>query len=334
MTAVDCQYHWYPPAYFEAQLRRDDYPRARRAGDGFIYELTPDAGIPIGLAHTDLERGLATAAEAGVGTVVSSPAALGVDSLPADEARELALLLNEEQAAAQARHPGRFYGLATLPLQGATGAIEVLDDAVQRLGLSGVYLHSNVAGEPLDSPRLRPVLARVHELGVPIFLHPARTIFADQLADYGLEYAVGFLFDTTVAALRLVLGGVLDELDGLTVVHPHLGATVPYLAGRIDFELTQPWAAGRALRCPPSDYLRLFYTDTAARDPGAIELAKSFYGVERMLFATDYPWWPIEDALRLVRSTLTEGEAAAVLSGNARRLLGLASEEATISSSG
>jgi aminocarboxymuconate-semialdehyde decarboxylase len=319
---IDCQWHWYPRSFFEAQLGRRGYPRARRQDGGLFYEVAPGAALRIELQHTDLDLQLEAATAAGIDAVVSSPASIGVDGLPPEEARELAQLLNEEQSKAQRAYPGRFYGLATLPLHDADSAVAALDDAVLRLGLRALYLHSNVDGDPLDSDRLRPVYARAAALGLPIFLHPAKSIFAASLPRFGLDSVVGYVFETTVAALTLVFGGILDEFEELLFVHPHLGGTVPFLAGRIDYEYWQPWAHNAKLARPPSEYLRRFYVDSVSRNPGALALASAFYGSDRILLGSDYPWWPADEAVALVRSSL-EPAALAALDTNAERLLRL-----------
>jgi predicted TIM-barrel fold metal-dependent hydrolase len=321
VPVVDCQSHWYPRAFFEALYERDGYPRARREEGGIVYDFAPGASLPIADEYVDLELQLERLAAAGVDQVVSSPASFGVHSFPAAEGRHLAEILNAELADAQQRHAGRFHGLATLPLQDEAAALAVLDAAASEL--RGVHIPSNVDGEPLDSPRLRPVWSRIAELGLPAFIHPARTIFADRLERFGLEYVVGYVFDTTVAALSLVFGGVLDELPGLRIVHPHLGGTIPYLAGRIDHESAQPWAAARKLERAPSEYLAGFYTDTVSRNPAALAAALAFYGGERVLLGTDYPWWPPEDGVALVRDHVPEVQRDAVLGANAQRLLGI-----------
>ncbi len=320
MFVVDCQAHWYPRAFFVALLDRDRYPRARREAGGLVYDFAPGVSLPLAPEYVDLDLQLERLQAAGVDAVVSSPASFGVHSFPAGEGRELAELLNAELAEAQRRHPGRFYGLATLPLQDADASVAVLD-AAAAAGLRGVHLPSNVNGEPLDGNRLRDVWARLEQLSLPAFLHPARTLFADGLERFGLEYVVGYVFDTTVAALGLVFGGVLDEFPTLRIVHPHLGGTIPFLAGRIDHESAQPWAANRPLERPPSEYLRGFYTDTVSRNPGALKLALDFYGTERVLLGTDYPWWPPEDGVALVRDSLEGAQLTAVLGENAHRLL-------------
>jgi aminocarboxymuconate-semialdehyde decarboxylase len=106
------------------------------------------------------------------------------------------------------------------------------------------------------------------------------------------------------------------------IVHPHLGATVPFLAARIDFESARPWAGNRSLERAPSEYLREFWTDTVSRSPEGLALARGFYGPERIMLATDFPWWPADEGVALVRENGGE-HLDAFLGGNARRLLGL-----------
>jgi predicted TIM-barrel fold metal-dependent hydrolase len=318
---IDCQSHWYPLPFFEALLGRRDYPCARKERGELYFDFTRDTSLKIEEYHVNLALQLQQMEDVGIDAVVSSPASLAIEALPAAEAQELAQLLNEEVARAQRHYRGRFYGLATLPLQSSDKAIAILDDAVGRLELRGVHIPSNVNGQPLDSDHLRPVYARIDELNAPMFIHPTKTIFSSVLSRFGLEYIAGNVFDTTVAALTLVFGGILEEFTGLTFVHPHAGGTVPFLAGRIDHEYSKPWALGRKLDRPPSEYLREFYTDTVSLSRGALALALSFYGGERVLFGSDYPWWPSGDSLEVVRSAFDGTELQAVLGGNAVRLL-------------
>ena len=143
--------------------------------------------------------------------------------------------------------------------------------------------------------------------------------------DLGLETLVAYMFDTSLAALRLVLSGILDGLS-LPVVHPHCGGTLPYLAGRIDAGYTKPWALGRELERPPSEKIKSFYTDTMCQSADTLRYALGFYGIEHMLYGSDCPYYKQVDSLEFVRGCV-EGELAdAVLWKNARRLLGLSGD--------
>ena len=130
------------------------------------------------------------------------------------EARETLALLHEEYARAQARLGSRFIGLCMLPLQDTAAAIETLDHAIVELGLRGVLMNVAPAGRSLVSELTLPVFERIEQLGVPIFLHPAnRSLVWDFAAPFGrlAESGLGWMFDTSLAALSLITSGTLDR---------------------------------------------------------------------------------------------------------------------------
>ena len=325
MRVVDTQTHWYPRLLWEAYAENADYPRCRRDGDGYAFELAPNRWFPIRPHFYELELQLEAFDAAGIDAVVSSSASFGeVDRLPLERAKEVAYRLNESRAEAQRKHAGRFYGLATIPWQDTEAALELLDDAVGRLGLRGVLVHSNIAGAPIDSEHCRPLYARVAELGVPLCLHPARTIAEAELRDYGLEYVLGYMFDSSLAALRLVFSGIIQELPELKVVHPHCGATLPYLAGRIDSSYSKPYSLGSSFQTPPSRQLAGFYTDTMCQSEETLAFARGFYAEGHVLFGSDYPYFEPPTELRFVRDALAgSDDEEEVLGGNAAALFGL-----------
>jgi aminocarboxymuconate-semialdehyde decarboxylase len=324
VAIIDSQTHWYSRTLWEAYLDLEEYPRCKRDGDGFAYELAPGRWFPIAPIFYDLDLQMETFGSMGVDTIVSSSASFGdVDRLEPRKARETAIALNEERAEAERTHEGRFYGLATVPWQDTDAALEVLDDAASRLGLRGVLVHSNVDGVPLDAEERRPIFARIAELGVPLFLHPARSLGEQQLRDYGLEYLVGFMFDTSTAALRLVLSGIVADNPDLRIVHPHCGAALPYLAGRIDHSHSKPYSLGAPLPVAPSDQLRGFYTDTVCQSVDTLDFARSYYEDGHVMYGSDFPYFEPPTELQFVRDSVPEAELDGVLRGNVAALLGL-----------
>ncbi len=322
MNVVDCQAHWYPPAFFELCLKRTQYPRCKRDGDGYQFELAPDQFVPFSGSRIDLEELLERMDSGGVDVLVLNSEPLSVVGWDPDDAREGVRALNEDKARAQERYPDRTIGLATLPLDKPESAVEEVEHAISVLGLGGVCLPSNLNGSPIAGPDLMPVYERIEKLGVPLFLHPAVSIAHEHLTEYGLEYVIGYMFDTSVAALNLVFSGTVQEHPDLKIVHPHLGAVLPYLAGRIDFEYTTPWAGNEPLPAPPTEYLRTFYTDTVSNTPGSLRTAIDFYGLDRVLFASDFPWWTPEMGIEFVQANLDATEAEKVLGRNANELFG------------
>jgi aminocarboxymuconate-semialdehyde decarboxylase len=322
VNVYDCQAHWYPPVFFELCLERTSFPRCRRDGDGYLFELGPDTFVPFSGPMTDLDQLLELMGGNGIDVLVSSSEPLSVTGWQLDDAVEAARVLNEGKALAQQRHPDSYIGLATLPLQNPGSALDELEHSVVELGLGGVCFPSNVQGAPITSPELMPVYERIEELGVPLFLHPTASIARERLRDYGLDYVIGYMLDTSVAALNLVFSGTTRRCPDLKIVHPHLGAVLPYLAGRIDFEYKTPWAGNDELPSPPSEYLSAFWTDSVSETPGSLRMALDFYGEDRVLFGTDFPWWKPERAVEFVNSVLDEDERRKVMSTNAKALFG------------
>jgi aminocarboxymuconate-semialdehyde decarboxylase len=118
----------------------------RRDGDGYLFELGPDSFVPFSGAMVDLDALLELMEGNGIDVLVSSSEPLSVTGWQIDEAAEAARVLNEEKARAQERHPDRYVGLATLPLQDPERALEELEHAVVKRGLGGVCFPSNVQG--------------------------------------------------------------------------------------------------------------------------------------------------------------------------------------------
>jgi aminocarboxymuconate-semialdehyde decarboxylase len=322
MNVIDTHTHWYSRVLMDAYVESDGFPGCRRAGDSYAVEIMPDSWVTLPLRFVDLDLQLEEYRNSGVDMVVSSSASFGdVDLLPVSQATEVAVAINEERASAQRLHHN-FIGLATIPWQDGQAAVEVLEDAGTRLGLRGALIHSNIGGAPVDATYLRPVYEKMAELGMRLFLHPGRTLLAPHAADLGLEVMVAYMFDSSLAALRLALSGILDGL-ALDIVHPHCGATLPYLASRIDGSYAKPWCLGHELPRPPSEILKSFYTDTMCQSDETLRYAVGFYGPDHVLYGSDCPYFPQSDSLALVRRCLSEEEATAVLSTNAARLLNL-----------
>jgi aminocarboxymuconate-semialdehyde decarboxylase len=184
-------------------------------------------------------------------------------------------------------------------------------------------IFSNVNGTALADSRFDPLYEEADRLGAVLHIHPTDPVGVEAMTDFWLMPLVGFLFDTTLAAAKLVFAGVPKRYPRIKWVLSHLGGAIPYLAERLD----RGWRAFAECRenitKPPSEYLRRFYFDTVNFDVNALRLAVDFAGARQILAGSDYPHQigsiPLmKESLAALRVSHAEREM--ILGGNARRL--------------
>jgi len=91
------------------------------------------------------------------------------------QGRQLAREVNDEIAGLTRQSPQRFAGLATLPVQDVTAAIDELERAVTVLGLKGAELDTNVNGEQWDEPKFLPFFKAAEAMGAVLFFTRSRS---------------------------------------------------------------------------------------------------------------------------------------------------------------
>jgi aminocarboxymuconate-semialdehyde decarboxylase len=286
---IDVHNHFYPPAYLDAI----------RGGDSIV-ELTVDhEGNPClhypgdynvaVLGHRDIVYREQVLEREGIDTQVITLTTPGTHVEPPERAVRLARLVNDSFAAISRERAPRFTALATLPLCDPEASVVELRRAMTELGLPGAMLFSNVNGVALADARFDGLYAEADRLGAVLHIHPTDPVGVEAMTDYWLMPLVGFLFDTTLAAAKLVFAGIPARYPNISWILSHLGGAIPYLAERLD----RGWRAFPDCRAnidqPPSDYLRRFYFDTVNFDPRALRLAVDFAGAKQILAGSDYP---------------------------------------------
>jgi len=328
MKIIDSHFHWWPPSVLQALSRRHGFPRADlNDSGGYTYKGSNNrpGQIRSWADWYDLDAELEAMDKLGhdVSVVLSiGPLSVAFSELDPQEGRDLALQWNEEMAWAQRRYPGRVWASAAIPLVDERIAMETLEDAVSRLGLMGVNLPGSIGADPhIDAPRLEPFYARLAQLGLPAFLHPTDATFASMLEGYGnaLHLSLGRVIEVSVGAMRLVFSGMMERHPGLRIVMSHTGGALPYQAGRMDKN-----GHHAKLPQPPSSYIRRMYTDTVSPHAAGIRFAIEFYGIDRVMYGTDYPCWDPRTCLQLIEEIgLDETQTQKLFWDNAVRILGL-----------
>ena len=326
MPLIDFHCHAIPPAFVDS-LRRGKLAEVLELGQDDRLTFHAPAGIAVEpdmwLRPNVHDGDLILAALDDMrldGAAISSPPEYFMYWARPQDGEEIARLINDGYAVWRERYPARLMPLATVPMQAPDLACRELRRAIDELGLAGAAICTHVCGRELDDPSFEPFFATVAELSVPLFLHPQNGGDADRLADYHLWNVVGFPFETTEAAARLILSGVFARHPALRVVLAHGGGFLPYQIGRIDHAWHRRANLRQRCPAPPSSYLGQIYCDALVHGQAALRLLADVIGADHILPGTDYPFdmgsrTPL-DALA------TAGIGAATLAGTLSTLLG------------
>jgi aminocarboxymuconate-semialdehyde decarboxylase len=126
-----------------------------------------------------------------------------------------------------------------------------------------------------------------------------------------------------VTILRLIFSGTMERYPNLKVLHTHTGGLLPYQVGWID---KSPYADRGIASLPhaTSDYIKRMYVDTVAPYPLTIRTAIEFYGIDHIVYGTDYPCWSCAKSFEVLNgSELKDAEVEQILSVNATKLFDL-----------
>lgn len=195
--------------------------------------------------------------------------------------------VNDEIAEMMEQWPGRFGGLAALPLPDIDASLSEMA-RISDKGFAGVALGSHVDGRNWSDDTLLPILKSAQELRLLVFLHPILPRAPQALGEFYLRNLVGNPFETTVAVGSLVFGGVLDACPELQICLAHGGGYTCFAIGRFShgYEARSELSG---LNHPPHDYLDRFLYDTITHDSRSLQFMANRVGIERIVLGTDYP---------------------------------------------
>jgi aminocarboxymuconate-semialdehyde decarboxylase len=241
------------------------------------------------------------------------------------DAQPLIRYLNEQTAAMCAESGGRLLGLAAVPLQNIDAALAELRDAVERLGMVGVEVGSNVNGKTIGNPPFDPFFEGCAAMDVPVFVHSLKPAGMDRLVGPApLQQVLAYPTDIGLAAASVITGGLLQRHPNLRIAFSHGGGTLVALLPR----LQQGWKTFPALadsiaESPAAQARRLFY-DTLVYDAPTLRHLIASFGPEALMLGTDHPFNFHEPRplARLDEAALDGATRDALVFGNALRFLG------------
>lgn len=289
MTVVDVHAHHVPEALLQAVVdgAAQDVRAVDLDGKTAVAIADNAPTRPLKPRLRDLDERHSWMDEQGLDhQVLGTWADLFAYELPVDAADRWTRLLDDTLLEAVADDP-RFSSLSTPPLQDPELAARAIHRAADD-GHVGALIGTDVAGMELDDPSLDPVWAAAQERAYPVYVHPGYC--ADpRLQDLGLVNAVGRGIDTTIAASRLLLGGVLERFRDLRLVLSHGGAALPSLIGRLarNHHITPDTT-------DPLDGFARLYFDSVVHDPAVLAHLCHLASPGHVLLGSDYPF-PIGD---------------------------------------
>jgi len=203
----------------------------------------------------------------------------------------LSKYLNDHIAEIVHRHPSRFLGLGTVPLQDPHLAIEEMTRCVKELGLCGVEIGTHVNDWNLDEPSLFPFFQAAEKLGAALFIHPWDVMGKKEMPKYWLPWLIGMPGETARAICCMIFSGLFEKLPRLRVAFAHGGGSFPYLFGRIRHGFNvRPDLCAVDNPYDPAKYIGQFYVDSLVQDRNVLEYLIKFFGSDCIVLGSDYPF--------------------------------------------
>jgi uncharacterized protein len=294
-----------------------------------------EIGLPeVGPGRIDLMN------QAGLNVAVLSAHTPAVQNVPGQEGVDFAYRLNKGLVdGPMAAHPGRFQAFATLPLQSPEAAADELERSVREDGFLGALTNGHITGKFLDHPDFEPVLARAEALNVPIYLHPGyptdeifKVYFDTSREEYKQEFqdyifsgsGLGWHQEVLIQCVRMIIYGVFDRFPKLQVIVGHMGEGLPFYYERIVNDLGE--STEDTLKKPLGQYFQdnFWFTTSALFQDNLLQQLLKYISVDRLMFATDYPFADMKQGTDWFRAVdMPREDKEKIAFRNAEKLFGV-----------
>jgi len=307
---IDTHHHFYPPAYMKAWLDWEDQRKIPHFGVQAAW--TP---------QNDLEamdkNGITTA-------VLSLPSTPGVwfDGA-AGSAHDIARMCSDFAAEMVRNHPGRYGLFAPLSMMDIDATLKEIEYAFDTLHADGVNLQTNYGDKWLGDATYKPVLEELNRRKAVAYVHPLVASCCGRLSVGAFPAVIEVPHDTTRTVTSLLLSGSFAQQRDIKWLFSHGGGTIPFLAGRIEafYEQRARSAGGFAPDGIEAEFRRLYYDTANATHPAAMAALMKLVPVSQITYGTDYPYFPLNQIDALRQLDLPAADLAAIMNGNAARLL-------------
>ena len=267
---------------------------------GYFLESRSERAVFVRDALASLgEDRIANMDRAGIDQAIIALTSPGVQVMPGAEATAFAAHSNDVLVDGITRYPDRYFGLTAIAPQDPPAAAKEMERG-HSLGLKGVIIHSHTLNQYMDDAKYWPIFEAAEALDTPIYMHP-NTPSKDMvrpLMERGLDGSIyGFAVETASHLLKIIIAGVLDRFPRLKFAVGHCGEAIPFWLYRLDHMHNAMVKANRYPGVKPlkrkiSEYVRqnFWITTSGMPWPPAIEFCQRVMGMDRVLYAMDYPY--------------------------------------------
>lgn len=278
--------------------------------------------------------------EARINIQILSAHTPGVQNVPGQEGIDFAYRLNKMIVdGPMATYPGRFRAFATLPLQSPEASADELERAVRKDGFLGCLTNGIIGKKFLDHPDFEPVLARAEALDVPIYIHPGlppdevfQIYYSNMRPEYQAKFqdqvlsisAYGWHQEVVTQCLRMITSGVFDRFPKLQIIVGHMGEGLPFFYKRIVEKMGE--VTEDTLDRPFEQYFHdnFWFTTSAFFQDELLDLLLKYISVDRVMFATDYPFANMKEGTDWFRAVdLPRETKEKIAFRNAEKLFGI-----------
>jgi aminocarboxymuconate-semialdehyde decarboxylase len=246
--------------------------------------------------------------------------------VPPGVGADFAAIQNDALIALSAKQPDRFHLFATLPLQDIEASRAEIERVAVFPRMRGVQFGSNINGTDMDDPTFEPVWVELERRNLPVWFHSDQRSIAgaERLNSYYLQNLIGIPMESTIAAAKLIFGGVLERHPDLRVGFTHGGGFAPYQVGRWEHGWrVRPEPKVNIAEVGPRNYFGTLYFDSLTHDAISLEMLGKRMGWDHVVLGSDYPFdMASTDPVAGVEAVeMSDSDRAMVLEGNAQRFL-------------
>lgn len=255
---------------------------------------------------------------------------------------EAAKILNNTLGEIIAKRPDRFSAVALLPTTNTEIMATEFGRGIKELKMAGGFFVVGPTVKRPDHPDYETLYKMAAEMDVPLWIHPSRPpTYADykdeKISRYQVWQSLSWLHDTSTAMVRIVFSEVFDRYPEIKFITHHHGAMIPLFAQRMQygwdyFEQNTGEKQPTSISEPYIEHFKKFYCDTATQgvSPQLLNIAKEFFGPDRMVFGSDAPMDPsagsafTHDAIAsILQMDISEASKRKIFTSNAQKLLKL-----------